>query len=137
MNSSTRLYTASVLTKGGREGASRSSDGNLDIKLARPGTAGHGTNPEQLLAAGWSACFERAIDRAARTLQITLPAQPSIDAEIDLNEQEGSYFLSARLKISLPGLEREMAQRLVQAAHAICPYSQATRGNIEVALTLA
>lgn len=130
------LYTARTHTTGGRDGQSKSSDGRLDIKLSTPGTAGNGTNPEQLFAAGWSACFEGAMVRAAQELKIAPVADVAIDAEVDLNLGEGGFFLKARLNVHVPGVEREVAQRLVEAAHQICPYSKATRGNIEVAINL-
>ncbi|MGB7097189.1 MAG: organic hydroperoxide resistance protein [Xanthobacteraceae bacterium] len=131
------VYTAKTHTTGGREnGASRSSDGRLDIRLSTPGSARIGTNPEQLFAAGWSACFESAIGLAARKRKITLPADVAIDAEVDLDLADGGYFLRARLNVSLPGVEREVAQALVDEAHQICPYSKATRGNIDVAINL-
>ena len=130
------LYTGKVRTVGGRDGASRSSDGRLDVKLSTPGTPGSGTNPEQLFAAGWSACFEGALGRAAREMRIALPADPVIDAEVDLNTAGGGYFLRARLNVSLPGVERDVAQRLVESAHRICPYSKATRGNIDITINL-
>jgi lipoyl-dependent peroxiredoxin len=131
------VYTAKASTIGGREnGTARSSDGLLDIRLSTPGSARIGTNPEQLFAAGWSACFESAIAAAARERKIALPADASIDAEIDLNLGDGGYFLSARLTISLPGLARDTAKALIDEAHAICPYSKATRGNIDVTITL-
>jgi lipoyl-dependent peroxiredoxin len=130
-------YTAKTRTTGGREkGVSRSSDGRLDVRLSTPGSARIGTNPEQLFGAGWSACFESAIALAARNRKITLPADLAIDAEVDLNLADGGYFLSARLNISLPGVERDVAQVLVDEAHEICPYSKATRGNIDVAINL-
>lgn len=130
------LYTAKAHTTGGRDGASRTSDGRLDIKLSTPGTAGGGTNPEQLFAAGWSACFIGALGLAARQKKVTLPADTAIDAEVDLGTNEGGYVLRARLNVSLPGLDREVAQGLVDAAHQTCPYSKATRGNIDVAIEL-
>jgi Ohr subfamily peroxiredoxin len=131
------LYTAKIHTTGGREhGASRSSDGHLDVKLSAPGSGRVGTNPEQLLAAGWSACFESAIALAARNRKIALPADPAIDAEVDLHLGDAGYFLSARLNVSLPGIERSVAQSLVDEAHRICPYSKATRGNIDVAINV-
>jgi lipoyl-dependent peroxiredoxin len=131
------LYTARVHTTGGRDhGLARSSDGHLDVRLSTPGGAGSGTNPEQLLAAGWSACFESAMGLAARKRKIALPADLTIDAEVDLNLADGGYFLRARLNVSLPGIERDIAQALVDEAHEICPYSKATRGNIDVAITL-
>src|ERR1700704_1278473 len=101
------LYTAKTHTTGGREkGVSRSSDGHLDIRLSAPGTAGNGTNPEQLFAAGWSACFEGAMGLAAQKLKIALPAATAIDAEVDLCSKNGAYFLQARLNVNLPGLSR-------------------------------
>jgi len=130
------LYTAKTHTIGGREGASRSSDGRLEVKLSRPGTAGNGTNPEQLFAAGWSACFEGAMGLAALKRKISLPADLAIDAEVDLGTTGGGYLLQARLNVSLPGVERELAQALVDEAHQACPYSKATRGNIDVAINL-
>ena len=131
------LYTAKTHTTGGREnGASRSSDGHLDVKLSIPGSARIGANPEQLLAAGWSACFESAMGIAARKRRITLPPDLTIDAEVDLNLSEVGYFLRARLNISVPGVEREVAQALADAAHQTCPYSKATRGNIDVAINV-
>jgi len=131
------VYTAKTHTTGGREnGASRSSDGHLDVKLSIPGSARIGTNPEQLFAAGWSACFESAIGLVARKRKITLPADVAIDAEVDLNLADGGYFLGARLNVSLPGVERAIAEALVDEAHQICPYSKATRGNIDVTINL-
>lgn len=131
------LYTGKTRTSsGGRDGTSRSSDGRLDIKLSSPGTAGSGTNPEQLFAAGWSACFIGAIGLAAGKAKITLPADSTVDAEVDLGTTSGAYFLQARLNVSLPGLDREVARALVDAAHLTCPYSKATRGNIQVMITL-
>lgn len=130
------LYTGKTHTTGGRDGASRSSDGRLDVKLSSPGTPGAGTNPEQLFAAGWSACFEGAMGLAARKRKITLPADLAIDAEVDLNKNGDDYFLSARLNVSLPGLERDVAQALTDEAHQTCPYSKLTRGNIDVTINL-
>jgi Ohr subfamily peroxiredoxin len=130
------LYTARAHTTGGRDGASRSSDGRLDVKLSSPGAAGAGTNPEQLFAAGWSACFMSAIGLAAAQRKVALPPDRAIDAEVDLGTNGGGYALRARLDVSLPGLPREVAQALVDAAHQICPYSKATRGNIDVVIHL-
>jgi Ohr subfamily peroxiredoxin len=131
------VYTAKTHTTGGREnGASRSSDGRLDVKLSVPGAVRIGTNPEQLFAAGWSACFESAIGLAARKRKITLPADVAIDAEVDLHLADSGYFLSTRLNISLPGIDRDVAQTLVEEADQLCPYSKATRGNIDVAINL-
>ena len=131
------LYTAKTHTTGGREnGASRSSDGRLDVRLSTPGSARIGTNPEQLFAAGWSACFESAMGIAARKMKIALPADLAVDAEVDLNLADSGYFLRARLNVSLPGVDREAAQALVDEADQTCPYSKATRGNIDVTITL-
>jgi osmotically inducible protein OsmC len=129
------LYTGKTHTTGGRDGAARSSDGRLDIKLSSPGSAGGGTNPEQLLGAGWSACFIGAMGAAARALNVPLPAGTSVDAEVDLGTTVGAYFIQARLNVSLPGLARDVAQALVERAHQTCPYSKATRGNVDVSIT--
>jgi len=132
------IYTAKVLTTGGRNGgASKSNDGRLDIKHSTPGAPGTGTNPEQLFAAGWSACFEGAMGIAARKMKIGLPADMAIEAEVDLCLTDGAFFLQARLNISLPGLERVVAQALADAAHQTCPYSKAIRGNVDVEINLA
>jgi len=130
------LYTARTHTVGGREGQSKSDDGRLDIKLDRPGAPGIGTNPEQLFAAGWSACFEGALAHAAGQRKIRLPEATAIDAEVDLRQGDSGFSLAARLNISIPGIERSLAEELVEAAHQTCPYSKATRGNIEVTLNL-
>ncbi|WP_369720633.1 organic hydroperoxide resistance protein [Bradyrhizobium sp. LLZ17] len=131
------LYTARTHTTGGRQdGMSRSSDGRLDVKLSPPGGAGIGTNPEQLFAAGWSACFEGAMEIAARKRKIVLPSKCAIDAEIDLVLVKGAYALRARLGVSLPGLDREVARDLIDEAHQTCPYSKAVRGNIDVSVDL-
>jgi Ohr subfamily peroxiredoxin len=130
------LYTANTHTTGGRDGASRSSDGRLDVKLSSPGAAGSGTNPEQLFAAGWSACFIGAMGLAARNLKITLPPDLAVHTEVDLGTTDGAYFLQARLNISLPDLAPDVARAVVDAAHQTCPYSKATRGNINVAINL-
>ena len=130
------LYTAKTHTTGGRDGASRTSDGRLDVKLSSPGSAGSGTNPEQLFAAGWSACFLSALAVAAGQMKVALPPDRAIDAEVDLGTNDGGYLLRARLHVSLPGLQPKVAQSLVDAAHQICPYSKATRGNIDVTINL-
>jgi osmotically inducible protein OsmC len=130
------LYTAKTHTTGGRDGASRSSDGRLDIKLSSPGAPGAGTNPEQLFAAGWSACFIGAMRLAAGKMKVSLPSDVTVDAEVDLGTSEGGYLLQARLNVSLPDLEREVAQSIVDFAEQNCPYSKATRGNIGVTVTL-
>jgi Ohr subfamily peroxiredoxin len=132
------LYTAKTLTTGGRDGAARSSDGRLEIRLSPPGSNGAGTNPEQLFAAGWSACFIGAMRRAASELKVALPAGVGVEAEVDLgNTAAGDFGLAARLTVALPGLDRDTAMQIVQAAHRLCPYSRATRGNIDVALAVA
>ena len=118
------------------KGESRSSDDHLVVKLSPPGSGGLGTNPEQLLAAGWSACFESAMGLAARKKRVALPSDLAIDAEIDLTLVDGAYTLAARLNVSLPGVAREVAQAIVDEAHQLCPYSRATRGNIEVTISL-
>src|ERR1700693_2238561 len=111
------VYTAKTKTTGGRQnGTSRSSDGLLDIRLSSPGSARIGTNPEQLFAAGWSACFASASALAARKRNIALPAEVSIDADVDLNVEDGGYFLSTRLNVRLPGLQRNVAKGLVDEA---------------------
>ena len=130
------LYTGKTHTTGGRDGASRSSDDRLDIKLSPPGSSGAGTNPEQLFAAGWSACFIGAIGLAAGKRKIALPAGLAVDAEVDLGTTDGAYFLQARLNVSLPGLAPELQRELVEEAHQTCPYSKATRGNIDVTLNI-
>ena len=135
-NSKNVIYTAQAKSSGGREGASRSSDGRLDLKLSRPGSTGTGTNPEQLFAAGWSACYISAMGLAARAQGVALPPDLTVDAEVDLCLVDGAYFVQARLAVSLPGLERPVAQALVEATDEICPYSKATRGNVDVDITL-
>ena len=130
------IYTAKVHTVGGRDGASRSSDRRLDVKLSRPGGPGTGVNPEQLFAAGWSACFESVMALVARKMKVALPADLAIDAEVDLHNSDGAYYIGARLYVSLPGVERGVAQALVDEAHLQCPYSKATLGNINVEVKL-
>ena len=131
-------YTAKTHTSGGRRGGvSRSDDGRLDVKFSAPGVPGTGTNPEQLFAAGWSACFISAMGLVANRMKVKLPSDVSIDAEIDLCNSSDVYFLRARLNVSLPGLEREIAQAIVDATHGeTCAYSNATRGNIDVTLNV-
>ncbi|GGC75275.1 Ohr family peroxiredoxin [Chelatococcus reniformis] len=132
-----RLYTARVRTTGGRDkGVSRSSDGRLDLRLSPPGGPGTGTNPEQLFAAAWSACFDAAMERAAKAMDIRLPADVVVEVEIDLVAADGGHVLRARLAVTVPGLARDAAQAVVDAAEAACPYSNALRGNIAVAITL-
>jgi Ohr subfamily peroxiredoxin len=131
------LYTAKLHTTGGREGgASRSSDGHLEVKLTVPGTPGTGTNPEQLLAAGWSACFLSAMKVVAGKMKMRIPPETAIDTEVDLCRTGDAFSLQARLNISLPGVDRAVAQTIADGAHQICPYSKATRGNIPVVINL-
>src|SRR5262245_49105238 len=130
------LYIAKAHTTGGRDGTSRTSDGRLDVKLSTPGGPGTGTNPEQLFAAGWSACFLSAMKLVAGKMKVALPADAAVDAEVDLGTNSGGFLLAARLNISLPGVPRDVAKALVDGAEQTCPYSKATRGNIEVAINL-
>ena len=121
------LFTGQTHTTSGSDGASRSKDGFVDVKLPQPHPAA-----ENLFATAWSACYLGAIELAAMQRKIKLPATPSVDTEIDLNLADGSYFLRARLNVSLPGVDRAVAEQLAEAAHGICPYSKAVHGNIEV-----
>jgi lipoyl-dependent peroxiredoxin len=130
------IYTGKTHTTGGRDGSSQSSDGRLDVKLSGPGSSGPGTNPEQLLAAGWSACFLSAIGIAAASRKIKLPADSAVDTEVDLGQNADGYGLQARLNVSLPGIDAATARELVDTAHQTCPYSKATRGNIGVTINL-
>src|SRR5258708_10696789 len=131
-------YTAKTHTSGGRRGGvSGSNDGRLDVKFSAAGVPGTGTNPEQLFAAGWSACFISAMGLVASKMKVKLPADVAIDAEIDLCNSGDVYFLQARFHVSLPGLEREVAQAIVDATHEVtCAYSNATRGHIDVSLNV-
>jgi Ohr subfamily peroxiredoxin len=131
------LYTGWTHTTGGRDGVTQSDDGRLDIKRSPPGSPGTGTNPKQLFAAGWSACFICAMGRAAREMGLTLLPGVAVDAEVDLGTGDGGSFLQARLNVNLPGLPRDVAQQLIESAHKICPYSKMTRGNIDISLSLA
>lgn len=131
------IYTARVHSTGGREGAARSDDGRLDVALATPGTPAVGTNPEQLFAAGWSACFMAAIEIAAREAKVKLADGLAIDSEVDLGSNDDGYLLGARLNVTIPGVDRATAEALVDKAHQTCPYSKLSRGNIEVQFTIA
>lgn len=132
------LYTGKTRTTGGRKhGMAKSSDGHLNIELSEPNTGGTGTNPEQLFAAAWSACYEGAMGTAARRLHVDLPENTAVDAEIDLCLVNGEYSLQARLNVSIPGIDREVAQQIIEAAHHICPYSKAIQGNVKVETKLA
>jgi Ohr subfamily peroxiredoxin len=128
------VYTARTHATGGREGAGRSDDGRIDVRLSSPGGAGQGTNPEQLFGVGYSACFLGAMKAVAPKLQLTVPADTAIDAEVDLGPTSLGYGIAVRLDITLPGMERAKAEQLVAEAHKICPYANATRNNIEVTI---
>ena len=135
------LYTAHATSTGGRDGRSRSSDGVLDVKLEIPksmgGTGAAGTNPEQLFAAGYSACFLGAMKHVAQQQKVKLPAETAIDAEVGIGPIPQGFGIQVAMNIKIPGMEHAAAEKLVQAAHQVCPYSNATRGNIEVKLTVA
>lgn len=134
------IYTAHAHTTGGRDGQSTSDDGKLSVKLAPPpalGGNGNGTNPEQLFAAGYSACFMGAMKHVAGLKKITVPADASIDASVDIGPIPAGFGIAVKLVINLPGMDRAVAQDLVDTAHGVCPYSNATRGNIEVELVIA
>ena len=135
------LYTAHAKATGGRDGHATSSDGVLDVKLATPrelgGAGGVGTNPEQLFAAGYSACFIGAIKFVAGREKIHLPTDVSIDASVGIGQIPNGFGIEVTLKVSLPGMPRAEAEALVQKAHVVCPYSNATRGNIDVRLIVA
>ncbi|MGO1001030.1 organic hydroperoxide resistance protein [Lysobacter sp. CA196] len=134
------LYTAHAHVTGGRDGRAVSSDNALDAKLTTPrelgGAGGDGTNPEQLFAAGYSACFMGALKFVAGREKIALPADAAIDGSVGIGQIPTGFGIEVELKISLPGLPRDQAQALVEKAHVVCPYSNATRGNIDVTLTL-
>ncbi|MGM9488298.1 organic hydroperoxide resistance protein [Ideonella sp. YS5] len=130
------IYTGKTRTIGGRNGSPRSTDGRLDVRLTFPGAPGQGTNPEQLFAAGWSACFIGAIGKAAQDLKVPLPKDLAVDTEVDLVQRATGYHLQARLNVSMPGVEAGLARQLVDTAHQTCPYSKATRGNIEAEINL-
>ena len=134
------IYPAHAHTTGGRDGRSVSDDGLLDVKLSPPkamGGAGNATNPEQLFAAGYSACFMGALKHVAGMKKIAVPADAAIDASVDIGPIPAGFGIAAKLVVSLPGLERAVAEDLVNTAHQVCPYSNATRGNIEVTLVVA
>ncbi len=135
------LYTAHATSTGGREGTSKSSDGVLDLKLTTPkelgGNGAVGTNPEQLFAAGYSACFIGAMKVVAGKMKLALPAETSITADVGIGPIPAGFGIQVAMTITIPGMERATAEQLVQAAHGVCPYSNATRGNIDVTLTVA
>ncbi len=133
------LYTAHATSTGGRDGGSKSDDGKLQVKLAPPkemGGNGDGTNPEQRFAAGYSACFLGAMKFVAGQQKIALPADTKIDASVGIGPIPAGFGIQAALAVTIPGMERAAAEALVAAAHLVCPYSNATRGNIDVTLTV-
>jgi Ohr subfamily peroxiredoxin len=135
------LYKTRATSTGGRDGQSRVEDGKLSFTLATPkelgGAGGEGTNPEQLFAAGYSACFIGAMKVAGQQLKIRVPAETSVTANVGIGPRsEGGFGITAELEISLPGLDRADAEKVVETAHQICPYSNATRGNVDVVLTI-
>ena len=135
------LYTAHATSTGGREGSSKSDDGVLEVKLTTPkelgGNGAAGSNPEQLFAAGYSACFLGAMKHVASTQKKSLPADTKIDADVGIGQIPNGFGIKVDMRISIPGMERAEAEKLVEAAHVVCPYSNATRGNIDVTLTVA
>lgn len=138
MKKVTPLYTAQATSTGGRDGKSRSNDGKLEVKLSTPkelgGAGGEGSNPEQLFAAGYSACFIGALKFVAGQAKQPLPADTSITAKVGIGQIPGGFGLDIDLEINLPGLDQAAAQELVDKAHQVCPYSNATRGNVDVRL---
>ena len=131
------VYTARAHTTGGRDGQSKSDDGKLNVELSHFAGNGTGTNPEQMFAAGYAACYIGALRVVAGRAQVTLPEDLSVDAEVDLGPIGQVFSVAVRMKVSLPGMDREQAQKLLVAADEVCPYSNATRGNIPVDITLA
>jgi len=130
------LYTANAHTTGGRDGRSKTDDGRLDVVMSAPGSNGPGTNPEQLFAAGYSACFIGAMRAVSAKEKIKFPEATSVDAQVALGTTDKGYGLAVKLQVTVPDLERSQAERLVDGAHAVCPYSNATRGNIQVDISL-
>ncbi len=134
------IYKAHATSTGGRDGSTKSSDGLLDVRLSVPremGGAGGGVNPEQLFAAGYSACFIGAMKFVAGTQKIALPADTSINATVGIGQIPAGFGIEVQLEVTVPGMDRAQAQAIVDKAHQVCPYSNATRGNIEVTITLA
>lgn len=135
------LYTATATATGGREGRATASDQALDVQLSTPrelgGAGGPGTNPEQLFAAGYSACFLGALKFVAGKRNIALPADTTVTGKVGIGQIPSGFGIEAELRIAAPGVDREVLQALVEQAHAVCPYSNATRGNIDVALVIA
>jgi Ohr subfamily peroxiredoxin len=131
------LYTAKTHATGGRDGQGLSDDGRIEVKLSPPGQPGNGTNPEQLFGVGYSACFLGAMKAVAPKVGVQVPADTAVDAEVDLGPTSLGYGISVRMTISVPGLERAKAEQLVAEAHKVCPYSNATRNNIDVQIKVA
>jgi osmotically inducible protein OsmC len=136
------LYRTSATAQGGRDGVARSQDGRLDVRLSTPkelgGAGGDGVNPEQLFAAGYSACFLGALKVAGQQAKVAIPAEATVTATVGIGPRsEGGFGITADLVITLPGIARDQAEALVAAAHQICPYSNATRNNLDVGLTVA
>lgn len=131
------VYTAKTHTTGGRaHGVAKSSDGRLEVRLSTPGSTGTGTNPEQLFAAGWSACFEGAMAIVAQKMRVPLPDTTAIDAEVDLLADKGNFSLQARMNISIPGIDPGLARQIINESASICPYSKAIKGNVDVQYNL-
>ncbi|GLS43363.1 organic hydroperoxide resistance protein [Methylobacterium brachythecii] len=135
-------YRTSATTTGGRDGTARTDDGSFEVKLSTPkelgGAGGDGANPEQLFASGYSACFLGALKVAAAQAKVKIPAETIVNAKIGIGPRsEGGFGITADLTVTLPGIDKAEAQKLVEAAHQICPYSNATRGNVDVGLTVA
>ena len=134
------VYKAHATSTGGRDGSTKSSDGLLDVKLSVPkemGGGGGGVNPEQLFAAGYSACFIGAMKFAAGTQKVALPADTSIDATVGIGQIPAGFGIEVQMVVKVPGVDRAVAQAIIDKAHQVCPYSNATRGNIDVTITLA
>lgn len=134
-------YCTAATANGGRDGRTRTEDGKLDLQLSTPkelgGPGGEGTNPEQLFASGYAACFLGALKFAAHQLKLKAPTDAAVTATVGIGmRSEGGFGLDVELAVTLPGLERDDAQRLVEAAHQTCPYSNATRGNVDVRLSV-
>ncbi len=135
-------YSTTATATGGRDGHARSDDGRVDVALSTPkelgGAGGEGSNPEQLFAAGYSACFIGALKVAGQQLKVKLPDDLTVSAKVGIGPRsEGGFGITTDLTVTLPGIERAQAEQLVETAHQICPYSNATRGNVDVGLTLA
>ena len=133
------LYTAQAHTTGGRDGSGKTSDGALDVQLSSPGAGKPGTNPEQLFAVGYAACFIGAMKAVGPKVGVKVPDDVAVDSSVSLGPTNGgaAYGIAVKLAVTLPGLDADAKQKLVAAAHQVCPYSNATRGNIPVELSIA